>query len=205
MKLKTILTIFILALGINFADAQVNAKSFMKEAAETITSSKSIVASFKIESAGQSPIVGDIAVKGDKFAVTTTANSTIYNGTTQWTISAVDKEISIFEPTDEEIAQVNPFSVIKGYEKNYNIKLVAANNVMVKIQLTPKQKDSTIKTITITFGAKTKLPQQMSLTLDDNTILNVEINDIKTNSTIKESRFDVAAKDYHGYEIIDLR
>lgn len=205
MKHKTILTIFLLVLGINFAGAQVNAKSFMKEAAKTITSSKSIVASFKIESAGQSPIVGDIAVKGDKFAVTTTANSTIYNGTTQWTISAADKEISIFEPTADEIAQVNPFSVIKSYEKNYNTKLVSSNKSIVKIQLTPKQKESTIKTITITFGTTTKLPQQMSLTLDDNTILNVEINDVKTNTAITESRFDVVAKDYPGYEIIDLR
>lgn len=205
MRLKTIFAILIFSVGINYAGAQINASLFIKDSAKIITKSKSLEASFRIESAGQSPITGDIAIMGEKFAVTTTANSTIYNGTTQWTISPADKEISIFEPTVDEIAQVNPFAIIRSCEKNYNVKVVSSNNSKVKIQLSPKLKESTIKKIVITFVEKTKLPQQMTLTLDDNKEIAIQIFDIKMDSGIKSSRFEVLEKDYPEYELIDLR
>lgn len=205
MKLRTLFVILVLAIGYNFAVAKINAGAFMNEAAKTIITSKSIEASFKIESNGQTTIIGDIAVKGEKFAITTTANSTIFNGKTQWTISSDDKEISVFEPTADEIAQINPFSVIGSYEKNYNVKLISSDNSVVKIQLTPKKKETSIKKIVITFGTKTKLPQRMILTLDDNKVLSIGIFDVRTNADIQSSCFEVIDKNYPGYEIIDLR
>ena len=205
MKLRTLFVILVLAIGYNFAVAKINAGAFMNDAAKTIITSKSIEASFKIESNGQTAIIGDIAVKGEKFAITTTANSTIFNGKTQWTISSDDKEISVFEPTADEIAQINPFSIIRSYEKNYNIKLISSDNTAVEIQLIPKKKDTSIKKIVITFGAKTKLPQRMMLTLDDNKVLSIGIFDVRTDADIKSSRFEFIDKNYPGYEIIDLR
>ncbi len=205
MKLRTLFAIFVLAVGYNFAGAKITAGAFMNEAAKTIITSKSIEASFKIESNGQTTIIGDIAVKGEKFAITTTANSTIFNGKTQWTISSDDKEISVFEPTADEIAQINPFSVIGSYEKNYNVKLISSDNSVAKIQLTPKKKETSIKKIVITFVTKTKLPQRMILTLDDNKVLSIGIFDVRTNADIQSSCFEVIDKNYPGYEIIDLR
>lgn len=205
MKIKPIFILLLFALGVNYAGAAINASAFMKEASDLLTSSKAITANFKIESAGQPAITGDIAVKGDNFAVKTTANSTVYNGTTQWTISAQDHEISIFEPTADEIAQVNPFSIIKGYSRNYNLKILSSDNSTVKIQLIPKQPDSSIKKIIVTFVTTTKLPKHMAITLDDGTTLQVTINDIKTNAAISSARFTVSTKDYPGYDIIDLR
>lgn len=205
MKIKTIFILLLFAIGVNYAGAAISASAFMKEASDKITSSKSITASFRISSAGQQDISGKIAVKGSCFAVNTSSNSTIYDGVTQWTISASDREISIFEPTADEIAQVNPFSIIKSYNRDYNLKMLQSDNSIVKMQLTPKNVDSSIRTITITFGTVSKLPQHMSITLDDGSVLNVSISDIKTNADIPSARFSVSAKDYLGYEIIDLR
>lgn len=205
MKIKSILILFLLAIGVNYAGAAISASAFMKEASDLLTSAKSATASFGIKSAGQPDITGNIAIKGDSFAVRTSVNSTIYNGTTQWTISTADREISIFEPTADEIAQVNPFSIIKNYNRNYNLKMLSADKSTVKVELTPRDTDSTIKTITISFGAASKLPKQMSITLDDGTVLHVSINDIKTNVDILSTRFSVSTKDYPGYEVIDLR
>lgn len=205
MKLRTLFAILVLAIGYNFAGAKINASAFMNDAAKTITTSKSVEASFKIECNGQTTIIGDIAVKGEKFAINTTANSTIFNGKTQWTISSDDKEISVFEPTADEIAQINPFSVIRSYKKDYNVKLISSDNFSVKIQLTPKKKETSIKKIVITFVTKTKLPQQMMLTLDDNKVLSIGIFDVRTDADIRSSCFEVIDKNYPGYEIIDLR
>ena len=83
--------------------------------------------------------------------------------------------------------------------------MLQSDNSIVKMQLTPKSVDSSIRTITITFGAASKMPQHMTITLDDGTVLNVSIGDIKTNADIPSARFSVSAKDYPGYEIIDLR
>lgn len=205
MKIKSILILLLIAVGVNYAGAAISASAFMKEASALLTSSKSITASFRIESAGQQPVTGEIAVKGDKFAVTTTVSSTIFDGNTQWTISANDREISIFEPTADEIAQINPFAIIKSYERNYNLKVLSSDNSTVRMQLLPKHADSSIKKIIIVFGATSKLPKQMTIALDDGTTLHVTINDIKTNAGIHDSRFVVATKNYPGYEVIDLR
>lgn len=185
--------------------AAVNLSTFMKDAAAKITSASSVTASFKIEAAGQPTVTGNIAVQGDKFAVTTSVNSTTYDGSTQWTASNNDREISIFEPTDDEIAQVNPFSIIRNYGRDYTSKLLSSDNSNVKVQLSPKDKNSTIKSIAITFNAATKLPRLMTITLDDGTILHVNISEIDLNANIPASRFVVNLKDYKGYEVIDLR
>lgn len=177
----------------------------MKDAAAALTTSKSASAAFRVECAGQPSVTGNIAVQGDKFAVTTSVNSTIYDGKTQWTISNDDKEISIFEPTADEIAQVNPFSIIRNYSRDYNLKPIASDNSVVKMQLTPKNADSSIKKVVITFSASTKLPSLMAITLDDGSVLHVTISDISTNSNIPSSRFVVSLKNYPGYEVIDLR
>lgn len=186
-------------------NAAVSLSSFMKEAASKITSANAVTASFKIEAAGQPTVTGNIAIQGDKFAVTTSVNSTVYDGSTQWTVSNNDKEISIFEPTDDEIAQVNPFSIIKSYDRNYTSKLLSSDSNNVKVQLTPKDKGSAIKSIVISFAASAKLPSGMTITLDDGTVLHVTISEININANIPASRFVVNLKNYKGYEVIDLR
>lgn len=206
MKLKNPITALLLLItGINMAGATVSASAFMKEAAAKVTASKSLTASFKVESAGQQTVTGNIAVQGDKFAVTTSVNSTVYDGKTQWTISNADKEISVFEPTADEIAQVNPFAVIKSYNRDYNLKALTSDTNNVKIQLTPKKSDSSIKSIVITFAASSKLAKAMTITLDDGTVLHVTVSDIVVNANIPASRFVVSLKNYTGYDVIDLR
>lgn len=205
MKIYRILILVLAIFGAQYAGAAVNAYAFMKEASALLTNSKSITASFKIESAGQESVIGTIAVKADKFAVKTSVSSTVYNGKTQWTVSTDDREISIFEPTPDEVAQINPFAIIRSYERDYSLKTISSNASTVKMQLTPKSKGSSIKSIIITFAAPSKHPMSMAITLDDGTLLKVTISDIKTNVDIPASRFTITKKDYPGYEIIDLR
>lgn len=205
MKSRAILFFIMLTACLTGVYAATGSASFMKDAAAALTSSKSASAAFRVECAGQPSVTGNIAVQGDKFAVTTSANSTIYDGKTQWTISNADKEISIFEPTADEIAQVNPFSIIRNYNRDYDLKPIASDNSVVKVQLTPKNADSSIKKVMITFSASTKLPSLMAITLDDGSVLHVTISDISTNANIPSSRFVVSLKNYSGYEVIDLR
>lgn len=204
IKFRHVLPALLIAVSSNVA-AAISASTFMKDAAATLTSSRSVSASFSIEADQQPTVTGNIAVQGDKFAVTSSVNSTIYDGKTQWTISNADKEISIFEPTADEIAQVNPFAIIRNYSRDYNLKLISSDNSYVRIQLTPKNADSSIKSVTVTFVKASKLPELMNITLDDGTVLHVKINDITTDANIPASRFVVSVKNYAGYEIIDLR
>lgn len=205
MKSRILSFFLMLTACLTGVSAATSSASFMKDAAAALTTSKSASAAFRVECAGQPSVTGNIAVQGDKFAVTTSVNSTIYDGKTQWTISNDDKEISIFEPTADEIAQVNPFSIIRNYSRDYNLKPIASDNSVVKMQLTPKNADSSIKKVVITFSASTKLPSLMAITLDDGSVLHVTISDISTNSNIPSSRFVVSLKNYPGYEVIDLR
>ena len=205
MKLKFFILILAIATAGSHVNAAVNAATFMKEASAALTSSQSVTASFKIVAQGQNATTGSISVKGNKFAVKSTANTTIYDGKTQWTISADDKEISVFEPTADEIAQVNPFAIINSYAKYYNVASTGDDASNVKIKLTPKSAESNIKNVVITFAASTKLPKAMVITLDDGTALNVTISNVNTRANIQASTFVVTPGNYPGYEVIDMR
>lgn len=205
MRLRSISSIVALIFSL-VAVAAPNAAKFMKAAASQITASKGLTASFRIDTDSQGSTSGSIAVSGDKFAVKTPENATIYDGTTQWTISAADKEITLFEPTADEIAQINPFAIIQSYATNFNVKaLSTGTKSSVKIQLTAKDSEAQISNVIITFNAADKLPNALDVTLNDGTRLYVTISDLNISASIPASQFEVSTKSYLGYQFIDMR
>ena len=58
---------------------------------------------------------GDITLKGNRFRLTLAGNETKYDGKTQWVYMSEYNEVSITEPTTEELREVNPLSMIEHY------------------------------------------------------------------------------------------
>ena len=58
---------------------------------------------------------GDLTIKGNKFRMTLGANETKFDGRTQWVFGAEYNEVSITEPTKEELREINPLAMIEYY------------------------------------------------------------------------------------------
>ncbi len=58
---------------------------------------------------------GNITLKGEKFRMTLGGNEVKYDGKTQWVFISEYNEVSITEPTAEELREVNPLAMIEHY------------------------------------------------------------------------------------------
>lgn len=59
--------------------------------------------------------LGDLTIKGNKFRMTLGANETKFDGRTQWVFVSEYNEVSITEPTKEELREINPLAMIEYY------------------------------------------------------------------------------------------
>ncbi len=83
---------------------------------------------------------GVFTMKNDKFSLKTDDVNVFFNGKTQWTYLPSNNEVSITEPTEEELAEVNPVLILKEYRNKCNISLSADNksNDNYLIEMTPR-------------------------------------------------------------------
>ena len=58
---------------------------------------------------------GDLTIKGNKFRMTLGANETKFDGRTQWVFVSEYNEVSITEPTKDELREINPLAMIEYY------------------------------------------------------------------------------------------
>ena len=58
---------------------------------------------------------GDLTIKGNKFRMTLGANETKFDGKTQWVFVSEFNEVSITEPTTDELKEINPLVMIEHY------------------------------------------------------------------------------------------
>lgn len=181
------------------------AQSVLNDAAKRLTASSGTTATFIIADTDAGSITGNIAAAADKFIFSVEETTTVFDGTTQWTISHDVEEVSIYEPTPDEIQQINPLDIIKTWSNYYNAKLVSSPTGTRRVELTPKTRGNAFSKILITFNSSTMLPTTIAMTMADGGSAHVEITNIKLNQTIPASRLKVRQADYPGYEFIDMR
>lgn len=58
---------------------------------------------------------GEITLKGNKFRITLAGNETKFDGKTQWLFVSELNEVSITEPTAEELKEISPLAMIEYY------------------------------------------------------------------------------------------
>ena len=58
---------------------------------------------------------GEITLKGNKFHITLAGNETKFDGKTQWMFVSEFNEVSITEPTAEELKEISPLAMIEYY------------------------------------------------------------------------------------------
>ena len=65
---------------------------------------------------------GHILVQGKQFVLETPGMKTWFDGKTQWTLAEENEEVSISEPTDEELQSLNPYAWMSLYQQGYDLK-----------------------------------------------------------------------------------
>lgn len=181
------------------------AEQMLQKAADNFVKSSGLSATYTVMGKNISKQVGTIKMMKDKFTIQHPQLSTWYDGKTQWNYNAKTNEVTLSEPSIEELQSISPYTIISGYSKNFTPTIVKSKIKGTHcISLKAKSKKSEISNVYLYLNSNNYNPMRLDITID-NTITTLVITNYKTNMKFKESDFKFPTSKYNAATIIDLR
>lgn len=190
----------LLALMIALPMSAQTAKQVLDKAAANVSAKSGAKASFSIKGE-QFNTSGTIAIKGRKFQATTPQATIWFDGKTQWTYLKKNEEVNVANPTEAELAAINPYNFIYMYQKGYKYTMEKKNGSFI-VHLTASNKQG-IQEMYITINQKTYIPSQIRMRQQKGWTT-INITGFKQ-SKLSDGMFRFNSKDFPNAEVIDLR
>jgi len=187
------------SLFISPVEAQ-TAKQVLDKTAAVVAAKSGAKASFSIKG-DQMNASGTIAIKGKKFHATTPQATIWFDGKTQWTYLKKNDEVNVANPTESELAAINPYNFIYMYQKGYKYTMEKKNGSFI-VHLTGSDKRG-IQEMYITIHQKTYIPSQIRMRQQKGWTT-ITISGFKQ-SKLSDGMFRFNSKDFPNAEVIDLR
>ena len=99
----------------NDREAERRVKAVVSELKQSVYEGRFTLLYYNAQSETTDKQSGDLTIKGNKFRMTLGANETKFDGRTQWVFVSEYNEVSITEPTKEELREINPLAMIEYY------------------------------------------------------------------------------------------
>lgn len=120
MGMKKILFILFAVLPLvlfaqNDREAERRVKAVVSELKQSVYEGRFMLLYYNAQSETTDKQSGDLTIKGNKFRMTLGSNETKFDGRTQWVFVSEYNEVSITEPTKEELREINPLAMIEYY------------------------------------------------------------------------------------------
>lgn len=202
--MKRLFALSLALLAILGALAAESASSILETMRKQMLAKPAVEALFTING-GQGGVQGSITISGASFTMSTPQLKVWYDGKTQWTYLDSSGEVSITEPTAEEITASNPFAILSSYSTHYKSRRLNDNNGRKCVELTPVDKNSGIEDIVIITDNSGKWPQAINITFDDKRQISLVIDKIAGIAKPSDKIFKYDEKLQPASEIIDLR
>ena len=183
--------------------AVTSATSVVDKTVETIRKAPSISSNLTIN-ARNGVSSGTFTLAGDRFVIDTDMASTWYDGKTLWSYSRDTNEVTITEPTADELAEINPFTFIKKARKDYTPRLLKSSPGTYTVELTPKSGKQEISKAVVTVDAQTYFIKNVALTINKHNI-NIIFQAMRTGKQLPDSHFRFNSKQLPKADINDLR
>ena len=120
MEIRKYIISAICLIGALSINAQ-TAKQVLDKTAATVSAKNGAQANFTIN--GQSMNAsGTIAIKGKKFHATTPQATIWFDGKTQWTYMKNNDEVNISNPTESQLAAINPYNFVHDGEEERQLR-----------------------------------------------------------------------------------
>lgn len=182
------------------------ADNLLDNMVEWTSARKTVEVDYTIQS-GDASAKGTIVIDGKRFRVRSEILDAWYDGTNQWSYSPQTKEVSITTPSEEELQQINPFSIIAAFRRNYNAsyKQTDANTKHRVVELTPKDKGSDITKVEISVPVGYLYPARIVVRISSGETLVINTSRIIRGKKFSDNDFVYDRGIYPDAEIIDLR
>ena len=188
-----------------------SARSVLDATAARMTQSGGIRAQFKATqfrgTTPESESSGTMLISGRKFQMKTSDIFTWFDGRTQWSMLTNANEVNVSEPTDEELAAMNPSALINKNKKGYDYSLRKSSlrgKLTYEVRLVAKNKKASFTEIYVDVDQATYNPLCFRAKQNGNW-LRLSIISFATNQSAQDSDFTFPHMEYPDAEVIDLR
>ncbi len=183
---KLLLLISLLVPTFAFA-ASPTATEVVDKVIENIRKAPSMSANISVSTTGNVSS-GTILIAGERFVIDTDMGSSWFDGNTLWSYSPETNEVTIMEPTDSELAEINPFQFIKSARVDFTPRFQKTAPGSYTVELLPKKKSSNINKAVVTVDASTYNIKMISLTANKH-VINIKLSAVKRGKTLPDSDF----------------
>ena len=200
MEIRRLFTAIWLFLAVLAVQGQ-SATQILDKVAAKAAHKDGVTADFTIKAA-QTATSGSIAVKGKKLHATTPQAVVWFDGKTQWTYMKNNDEVNVANPTEAQLAAINPYNFIYLYKKGYT-STMAKKGSNYEIHLKATDKTKAIQEFYIVARQKTYVLSQIRMKQKQGWVT-IDIRNFKT-AKLADALFRFNSKDFPTAEVIDLR
>lgn len=188
--------------------------TLLDKSANVLKTNTGIEASFLLKDQMSDPkathsFEGVLKSRQNKFMIDMPDVRTWFDGTTQWSYLKSNKEVNVTNPTEEEIAAINPISLLQlykhGYRPAYKGEQTVKGAPIADIELTAENKNMPWRKINLRLNTKTYLPASILIHDKNGRSSEIIFLKVKQNLNLSDSNFVFNQGDYPDAEIIDLR
>lgn len=201
--MKKILLLIAMLVPLFALSAATTASSVVDKTVETIRKAPSISANIAVETEGNNA-TGTIVLSGDRFMIDSQAGSRWFDGKTLWAYSPQTNEVTVTEPDDSELAEINPFQFLKSARNDYTPRLLKSAAGTFTVELKPKKSNADITCAVVTVDSSTYLIKSIRLTVNKH-IINIRLSAVRTGKALPDSVFRFEKRMLPKAEINDLR
>lgn len=195
----------LLLLSLPFIASAQSAASILDKAAAGVSKSGKISCEFTVKSRSGA-VKGSFSSEGEKFRLHSPQATTWYDGKNMWTANNSTKEITLVNPSSDEVRQTNPFSYLRNYKKEYNVFYSKRkDNRRYLLLLNPRSANSEIKAVEIALNKKTLMPERFIIRDKQENVTTVTITSLSLKSNPGPEGYTCPVKAMSDYELVDLR
>jgi outer membrane lipoprotein-sorting protein len=148
---------------------------------------------------------GSLAAQGRKFRMTTPLGSSWYDGVNLWSSNPKTKEITLVNPSENEVREANPFSYLTSYKSEFRLFFSKRkDSSRYLVLLNPKARNSDIKAVEVAVNKKTFLPERFIIRDRNDNVTTVNVQSLSLKKNANES-FKCPVGSMADYELVDLR
>lgn len=184
------------------ANAAASATSILDKTAAAYKSCGDVKIGFTISVGGNSSN-GIIKLSGQKFCCTTGGNVAWFDGKTMWNYVKDNDEVNVTNPSDKDLARINPYAFLSIYKKGYKCVVSKTTSSEYHITMTGK-KGSAYKTIVVHLN-KSNYQLTYAKMVSAKRTIEISVNSYSKNLKFPASDFSFSKREYPNAEIVDLR
>ncbi len=153
---------------------------------------------------------GSIALKENKFYISTPEMDTWFDGKTQWVYMKGPEEVNVSEPDANQVQALNPASILEMYKKGCNYKYLGEKTdikmrKVQEVELIPQNKKAEMTRIVLQINSTDFMPVMFHIYYKNKIENVIYIQKYQVKQNHPDSMFQFDTKKYPKVEVIDLR